>query len=170
MLQRFGARRTILRATWVLLLVPVTALPAQAPSGTGFQEIYRFPVSDTVALRKSSLEHGLLLTIHWERTARGAPLGWYVSVTDPGGERPERNLLFRRLAWHGPYPTDLFAWHHRLGYSPDERVLPVYGFPLELRVACERCQVTGDSSEARFVAGEVSVGWRRLSTANPPQQ
>jgi hypothetical protein len=54
---------------------------------------------------------------------------------------------------------------------PSERVLPVYGYPLDVRVRCPDCEVAGTSGEdARFTHGTVEISVRRLAEANPRQQ
>ena len=71
---------------------------------------------------------------------------------------------------HGPRPNDLYAWHFREMLYPPKRVLPVYGYPFEIRVACKDCRIDGDTAaDAHFTAGVVEVTWRRLPKSNPRQ-
>lgn len=53
---------------------------------------------------------------------------------------------------------------------PSERILPIYGYPLEVRVRRVDCSVIGSGgTEARFTAGTVEVGLRRLAAPNHRQ-
>ena len=151
----------------LLLLLP-RLLAGQIPDTASFQRIWQFPVDDTVRLRSSSLDSSLTVELHRELDVHGTSMGWYLSVVASSGSEEHYNLLFHSLAWHGPYPTDLFAWIHRDQFFPDQRVLPVFGYPYELRLTCQKCAVAGDSTLVHFVAGTVLVEWRRLARANPP--
>ncbi|MGH7468630.1 MAG: hypothetical protein ACRENP_11775 [Longimicrobiales bacterium] len=54
-------------------------------------------------------------------------------------------------------------------HYPHERHLPVFGYPLEVRVRC--CQIPGeDGTDARFVSGTIELSLRRRATANPVQR
>ena len=80
------------------------------------------------------------------------------------------NFLYDCLCGHGPRPNDLYAWHFREMLYPPKRVLPVYGYPFEIRVACKDCRIDGDTAaDAHFTAGVVEVTWRRLPKSNPRQ-
>ena len=56
------------------------------------------------------------------------------------------NFLYDCLCGHGPRPNDLYAWHFREMLYPPKRVLPVYGYPFEIRVACKDCRIDGDTA------------------------
>jgi hypothetical protein len=80
------------------------------------------------------------------------------------------NFLYDCLCGHGPRPNDLYAWHFREMLYPPKRVLPVYGYPFEIRVTCQDCRIDGDTAaDAHFTAGVVEVTWRRLPKSNPRQ-
>ena len=80
------------------------------------------------------------------------------------------NFLYDCLCGHGPRPNDLYAWHFREMLYPPKRVLPVYGYPFEIRVACKDCRIDGDTAaDAHFTAEVVEVTWRRLPKSNPRQ-
>ena len=110
-----------------------------AQDSSSYHVLLRFPVTDT-----TSLFEPVLAAPCWSKCAAKWMLmaslaaGDIAVVRQPTG--PEsRNLLYHSWAWHGPYPTDLFAWIHEEGYYPDERILPVYDYPYELRLRCEAC-------------------------------
>ncbi|MGH2402982.1 MAG: hypothetical protein ACRDGN_00825 [bacterium] len=83
----------------------------------------------------------------------------------PAGE-DSWNLLYHSRAWHGPYPTDILAWIHERQFYPDERILPVYGHPYEIRIRLVDGPTAGVGDDAEFVAGIVEVAWRRA----PPRR
>jgi hypothetical protein len=151
-----------MRLAAAMLIGCCTPLTAQvgSPDTTGFRVIVSFPVTDTQPRHEASLTPALLLRVYRALNANGTAMGWYVAVYRQPVEDSSRNLLYHSLAWHGPYPTDMFAWHHAQGYFPDDRILPVYGEPLELRLLCVRCETEGDSTFAHFVSGTVSASVR----------
>jgi hypothetical protein len=114
------------------------------------------------------LGNRLIVRVERQVDAKGTVMGWYLAVYRIPATTESRNLLYHSLAWHGPYPTDLLAWIHQRDYYPDDRTLPVYGWPYELHLRCRSCETAGDSTAVHFTAGTVEVGWRRLSRANPP--
>ncbi|HEX8725117.1 MAG TPA: hypothetical protein VF737_07020 [Gemmatimonadaceae bacterium] len=146
----------------MLPLILVATLAAAAaerpvpPDTTPFTVAVRFAVTDTTPLFEQPLGDSLLL-----RVQREGPLGWTVSVVRRGAGTDGRNLLYHSLEWHGPYPTDLFAWSFHERYFPDERLLPVYGYPYEVRVRLVDCRTAGSGATAVFTAGTVEVAWRQ---------
>ncbi len=149
--------------TILLIAIPLfgATIPGAGQDSARYQVLLRFAVTDTMPLLERALGQALLVQVRREVDAHGSPGGWYISVVrQPAG--PQRtNLLYQSLSWHGPYPTDLFAWIHEERYSPDERILPVYDYPYELRLRCAGCETVKTASGVRFSAGMVEVGWRR---------
>lgn len=139
---------------------------AQKPRA--FITAFEFDVSDTAARREVALDRRLMLRVDRFEGARGAAMGWTVSVRRTPVTEESSNLLYHSRTLHGAYPTDLFAWNTRERYFGDARTLPVYGYPFEIDVRCLRCTVAGDSSDAYYTSGTVRVRWRRLRYANPP--
>jgi len=152
-----------MRITSLLLLVLNIPLHAQVEpeDTTGFRIILSFPVTDTQPRHDAVLNRRLVLCLHRRLHANGTQMGWYAAVYRRPAQDTSRNLLFHSLAWHGPYPTDLLAWLHAEAYYPDDRVLPVYGEPFELRLVCRICRTAGDSTFVHFSSGTVEVGVRR---------
>jgi hypothetical protein len=144
----------------LLLALQITRLtPAPAQDSAGYRLLLRFPVTDTTPVFERALSRTLLVQVRHEGDAEAG--GWSIAVIRrPAG--PERhNLLYHSRAWHGPYPTDLLAWIHEEHYYPDERVLPVYDYPYELRFRCEGCETMRTARGVKFTAGTVQVDWRR---------
>jgi hypothetical protein len=142
----------------LLLLLQLLATQDTA----GFRPVFAFPVTDTVSQRVAGIGAGLVVRVRSEADAHGTHMGWSIGVyREPVG--PEsRNLLYASNYFHGPHPSDLFAWHRVQHFFPDERILPVYRYPREIRIACVGCQIAGDSSLVHFTSGSVEIGWRRL--------
>lgn len=128
----------------------------------GFQALLNFPVTDTTALFERPLGAALVVQVHRELDVNRTPGGWYVAVVRRRGGPEQPNLLYHSRSWHGPYPTDLFAWIHAERYYPDERLLPVYEYPYELRLRCKACTTVGSGAGAQFTGGTVEIAWRRL--------
>jgi hypothetical protein len=135
-----------------------------------FRPLFTFPVTDTTSLRETPLPGGLVVQVRRELDANGTSMGWTVAVYRTPARPESRNLLFESRYFHGPHPADLFAWHHREQYFPDVRDLPVYRYPLELRIACRACTIAGDSTFVHFTSGTVAVAWRRLAQPVLPEE
>jgi len=160
------ARRVRRAVVGMSILLAPDAIGAQKPRP--FVSAFQFDVSDTTALREVALDRRLVLRVRREAEARGPAMGWSVAVSRRPTTPESSNLLYHSRTLHGAYPSDLFAWHLRTHWFPDLRTLPVYGYPFEVEIRCDRCTVSGDSSEARFSSGTVRVRWRSLPRANPP--
>lgn len=129
----------------------------------------QFTVTDPRTEITESLSPHLVLKIRPSVDAQGRRYGWDIAVIDRRlGDYP--NFLYGCLCGHGPQPNDLYAWHFREMLYPPKRVLPVYGYPFEIRVECKDCRVEGrDATDMHFTAGVVDVTWRRLPKSNPRQ-
>ena len=134
-----------------------------------FTSVLTFPVTDERPGFTVEIGRDVVLQVRRAVDAQGRHFGWDFVATDRRlGNSP--NFFYDCFCGHGPRPHDLYAWHFAGGYFPAERILPIYGYPFEVRVRCLDCQVLGDGgTEARFTAGTLDIGWRRLATANPRQ-
>ncbi len=123
----------------------------------------QFAVTDLRAKITESLSSHLVLQIRGSVDAQGHRYGWDIAVIDRRlGDYP--NFLYDCLCGH------VYAWHFREMLYPPKRVLPVYGYPFEIRVTCKDCRIDGDTdADAHFTAGVVEVTWRRLPKSNPRQ-
>jgi hypothetical protein len=153
----------------VLATVLAAPLAAQTHVDTArFTTVIRFPVTDTTRVFEHSLDSGLVISVFRQADADWRHMGWWVAVMrTPAPDDNSFNLLYHSRYWHGPYPTDLYAWHYGKTRFPNERILPVYGYPYELRVRCPGCKTAGQGQDAHFMEGIVEVGWRRLPRSNP---
>jgi hypothetical protein len=89
-------------------------------------------------------------------------MGWSVQVTQkPVNQKSSWNLLYHSLKWHGPYPSEVYAWHITERYFLNERVLSVRGYPYEVHIILVNPVIEGEGSQARFKSGKVRISWRR---------
>jgi len=130
-----------------------------------FKTIIKFNVTDDITSIERAIGRSLILKIERVNAVNNANFGWELSVVRKPGNLYSRNYLYHSLEWHGPYPTDIFAWIHKENYFPDERILPVHGYPYELRVRLLNIETKGNDSETEFTAGTVEIAVRRLRTA-----
>jgi hypothetical protein len=151
----------------VLLLAAPLAAQTPATDTARFTPALRFSVTDTTRLFEVRLDSTLVVRVSRQVDSESRHIGWRVAVMRTPIERGNLlNLLYHSRYWHGPYPTDLFAWHWGQTRFPEERILPVYGYPYKLRVRCPGCETAGQGADIRFTRGVVEVGWRRLSRPN----
>lgn len=130
--------------------------PRARPDTSAFVVAMRFDVTDTTPSRELPLDSALVL-----RVEHVAESGWIVSVVRRSADPDQPNLLYHSREWHGPYPTDVFAWSFARRLFPDERILPVYGHPYAIRVRLIDCHASGSGSDATFTSGTIEVSWRR---------
>jgi hypothetical protein len=158
-------------AAVVLLLAapPAASLAAQPPASdkARFATALSFPVTDTTRMFEYPLDSLLVIRVFRQVDAESRHMGWWVAVMRTPTDRGGFNLLYHSRSWHGPYPTDLYAWHWAKTRFPNERILPVHGYPYEVRVRCHGCETGGEEQGAHFTEGVVEVGWRRLPRPNP---
>jgi hypothetical protein len=118
---------------------------AGSAASLGQNSSVQFAVTDPRAEITESLSLDLVLKIRPSADAQGRRYGWDIAVIDRRlGDYP--NFLYSCLCGHGPQPTDLYAWHFREMLYPPKRVLPVYGYPFEIRVECKDCRVDGNTA------------------------
>ncbi len=142
----------------LLGLIAAISLPAPGwpPQDTvPFTVAVRFSVTDTTPVFERPLGASLLIRVQHQ-----PPFGWTVTVVPRASRLDRPNLLYHSRSWHGPYPTDVFAWSHQQHYFPDERLLPVYGYPYEIRIRLIDCRTSGSGEAAVFETGTIEVAWR----------
>ena len=89
-------------------------------------------------------------------------MGWNVQVTrKPISQKSSWNLLYHSLEWHGPYPSQVYAWHITDRYFRNERTLDVRGYPYEVRIVLVKPVVECEGPGAQFNSGRVRIFWRR---------
>ena len=162
-----SSARAILLAIWLGLWL---GLPAgEAKASDPFSALMTFPVTDERSEFTAGIGRDIVLHAQRAKDAQGRSFGWEFLATDRRLSNPH-NFFEGCLCGHGPQPDELYAWHFIERYFPPERILTVFGYPLEVRVRCVDCQTAGSGgSDAYFTAGTVDVSWRRLPAANPRQ-
>ena len=101
-----------------------------------------------------AIDDRLLLRVHSQ-----GDHDWEVQVVErPLREFPE-NLLYHSSEWHGPYPTQVFAWNVAERRFPEERWLCVRNHPYEVAVRLANMATDGAGPDARFVHGTIEVAW-----------
>jgi hypothetical protein len=148
----------------VLFLNGLMGAPQLGPAQdtATFTLAIRIDVTDTVAVVERPLGPRLLL-----RVTR-AWAGWIVSVVRRPARQDSPNLLYHSRSWHGPYITDVLAWLHAQQRMPDERILPVYRYPYEIRIRLIDARTLGTGEDAHFTGGTLEVAWRRAKPVAPP--
>ena len=139
-----------------LLLVGQATVSGQKRSGS-----LSFSVMDGRQVTSRPLGDGLVLRAVRERSADHEHFGWRLEVVRRPYRRTSRNLLYQNTASHGADQSQLYAWHLAEQHFPDERLLPVRGYPYTVRVVLADCMVEGRGADARFTAGEVRISWER---------
>ena len=113
---------------------------------------------DTVSKVERSITRDLRLE------ARREGNGWDVAVVATNDTLAE-NLLYHSREWHGPYPTQVYAWSEAEHYFGEgERIIPVRGYPWVVRLRCEGCKTAGTGGSAQFTAGTLHVAWERRAS------
>lgn len=157
------ARRVFIAA---VVLGVITVVDADAQ----FLVALQFPAADVRDTLEQSLGQDLILRARRAVDARDQAFGWDLEVTDRPLPRSP-NFFDDCLCGHGPRLHDLYAWHLAHDYFPDERILPVYGYPYAVRVSCHACAVAGrEGTDARVTDGTIAIEWRRLAASYPRQQ
>jgi hypothetical protein len=118
-------------------------------------------VTDTTQHIERRIARGLQLEVRRQGTyARAA--GWDVAVYATGDTARE-NLLYHSREWHGPYPTQVYAWSEAENYfGKGARELPVRGHPWLVLLECVECVTEGTGDVARFTRGELKIEWRPI--------
>jgi hypothetical protein len=85
--------------------------------------------------------------------------GLSVEVVDADGGADALNLLYHSNEWHGPYPTQVYAWHVARGYFPNSRWVCVRGYPVEVHITLEHPKVKEVAAVPVFQGGRLAVAW-----------
>jgi len=127
-----------------------------------------FDVRDKRELITRSIDKYLLLRVERADKLAKEPGGWDVQVVRKPFDVNSENLLYHSREWHGPYPSQVEAWHVARKYFPSERELEVRGYSYEVKIILINPVVAGDGSS--FVSGEIKIIWKRKLNAPPPKK
>jgi hypothetical protein len=159
-----------MRGNWLTLaMLCGVALHLNAAQDAAFTSVLQFPATDERPTFSVALSRDVVLNVRRAVGAKGVHMGWDLSANDRR-LGIDSNFFYECRCGHGPRLHDYYAWHFVERYFPSERMLPVYGYPLEVRVRCVDCEVAGGTGgDAHFTAGTVQISARRLPTANRRQ-
>lgn len=157
--------RHLIRVLIVWLVAPATVVySADVPP----EHTLRFEVSDSRDTITREIDPALLLRVVRIAHSRVANFGWEVQVTERGVEAAGDNLLRRGIPSAGPHPSDVLAWLSRERRFPDDRRLPLPGYPYEIRIRLINCRTQRLGADTGFVSGTIEITWRRLDVAAQP--
>lgn len=127
-----------------------------AIAGNNLEDSLSFSLTDKREVITRDIDNKLLL-----RAVKSGNLGWDVEVHEKASNVHASNLLYHSQDWHGPYPSQIYAWHVANKYFPNERKLEIRGYLYEVKIILKDAIIEGQGSEARFVSGNVNIVWRR---------
>ena len=157
-------------ACGILTTILLGAQGALLQSQGSFTSVLTFAVTDGREDIRIDIGRDLILHVRRAVDADGRHFGWDFTVGDRRLANSP-NYFYECLCGHGPRSHDLYAWHFAEAYFSAERILPIYGYPFEVRVRCIDCEIAGEEgTEVRFTAGTIDVSLRRLPVANPRQR
>jgi hypothetical protein len=125
----------------------------------------RFDVTDPREIIAREIDATLLLRVLRIAHSRVPHFGWEVQVAERDAGSTGPNVLRRGIASGGPHPSDVLAWLSHERYFPDDRRLPLPGYPYELRIRLIDCRTASIGEDIGFVSGSVEITWRRLDLA-----
>ena len=149
----------------IVLLAVVGAAGSSPASAAPPERTLRFDVTDQRDAVTRDIDSTLRLRVVRVPHSRVAHFGWEVQVVDRSAGTPAKNLLRHQTFSGGPHPTDVLAWISHERYFPDERILPVPGYPYEIRIRLIDCRTEQVGDDVGFVSWSVEVTWRRLDLA-----
>lgn len=146
-----------MRMICLLLTLSLLGSLAAAADRNGVNAI-SFSVTDGRDVINRDIDSELLLRVEKDR----GRVGWDVQVVrKPYDRNASANLLYHSLEWHGPYPSQVYAWHVAERYFPNERRLETRGYPYEFRIILENPVVEKHGADVRFVSGTIRITWNR---------
>lgn len=146
----------------VVLSFSAVADPSAFAQATG---ILAFDLLDERQVISHPLDQELLLRAVRISHERVTHFGWDVQVVRQPATPSSRNLLRHPLADHGAGPHDVLAWLVEQRAFPNERTLPVHGFPYEIRIRLTGVRITHFGNDIGFAAGRIEIRWSRLDLA-----
>ena len=140
------------------LLICAGSLEAkQKPSGR-----LSFSVIDRRKVIAREIGENLLLRVMKASSIKQQDFGWNVEVVEKTSNKSSfRNLLYHSPQWHGPHPSQVYAWHVGARLFRDERELEVRGHSYVVRIVLVNLVVEGEGLDRRFISGKILVSWRR---------
>ncbi|MEE9613710.1 MAG: hypothetical protein V3W31_02000 [Thermodesulfobacteriota bacterium] len=100
------------------------------------------------------------LALYVAKVEGGEGLGWNVEVVEVALELNATNLLYHSKEWHGPYPSEVFAWSKRKGLFPDVRRFRVRGTGHRLTIKLLDCETKVSGETVEFESGTIEIYWK----------
>jgi hypothetical protein len=140
------------------LLISGGSLKAkQKPNGT-----LSFSVIDSRKIIAREIDENLLLRVVKASSLKQTDFGWEVEVVEKSSNESSRpNLLYDSPQWHGPHPSQVYAWHVGARLFRDERELKVRGQSYVVTIVLVNPVVEGESLDRRFISGKIKVSWTK---------
>lgn len=127
-----------------------------------------FSVTDRREVITRNIGGNLLLRVKRARSVTQEYFGWDVEVVRKPSDANSLNLLYHSTKWHGPYPSQVYAWHVGAMLFRDERELEVRGEPCLVKIVLVDPVVEGEGWDRRFISGKIKVTWKRKSEGYAP--
>jgi hypothetical protein len=118
-----------------------------------------FDVKDEREVITRTIDKDLVLRVERADSVAQKHFGWDIQVIRKPFNVNSSNLLYHSREWHGPYPSQVYAWHVAKKYFRNERELNVRGYPYEVKIILANPVVGGDGSS--FVSGKIKIIWKR---------
>src|SRR5262245_21969410 len=144
-----------------------------SPAHSSFIKVLELRAGGTVAgtTLETKVGRDLLVSLGADIDADGRIREWSVAAFDRRLSWPN-NFLDACVCGHGPRLYEFRAMAFRAGWwpPPTDVIMPVYGYPYDLRVRCIDCVAEGDDDSAWLVRGTISIAVRRKAASNPEQK
>jgi hypothetical protein len=102
------------------------------------------------------------------RSVESDHFGWDVEVVHIPYRPESDNLFYTNPPGKGPDSSMVYAWQVADRYYPNERELPVRGYPYVVRVVLVNPRLEGSGPKAWFISGRLVVSWARSVSAAQP--
>ena len=147
-------KKALLAISVVLLL---NGLNPEATPRHGGSLTFAVTAKHPVITRR--INKDLLLRVERWDSVGPENFGWDIQVVRKQFAEDSPNLLYHSTQWHGPYPSQVCAWHIAKKYFPNERELAVRGHPYDVKIILVNPVVAGEGPS--FVSGEIKIVWKR---------
>jgi hypothetical protein len=145
------------RKVCIIYLITLLLVGSNAMAQLRSDESLSFNLTDKRDMITHDINGNILLRVIKDKSG----LGWDVQVVKKPINLNSLNLLYHSLDWHGPYPSQIYAWHVAKKYFPNERYLQIRGYPYDVIISLTNASVDGYGNNLRFVSGSVTISWKR---------
>lgn len=120
-------------------------------------ESLSFSLTDSREVITNDINDVLLLRVIKDSSG----VGWDVQVVKKPFDIKSQNLLYHSVDWHGPYPSQIYAWQGAEKFFPNERRLQIRGYSYDVKIILANAVIDGQGRNARFVSGNATILWKR---------